>query len=205
VSVGTHARTCAHWHVVAGRRRIRWGIFYWQSLFVKGSKREAPYFHTNITVAMRRCHHLAHCYVKSLPSGPDHNSNGHGWLHRAHCYVCPLARWCRRNEDPVEKIPLTIFFCYFHCSRIFLFINYLYMVLKPKNIYTSLWIVTTHYKLSTKLFYHSKYYVIFYILIWIVKIHCKLINMEEDIVTIDCFHNIQKIVISWHNIHVTLK
>jgi hypothetical protein len=51
-----------------------------------------------------------------------------------------------------------------------------------------------HAIFSHKLFYHSKYYVIFYILIRIVK-NTLYINMEKNIVTIDFFHNILKIVI----------
>jgi hypothetical protein len=40
-------------------------------LFVKGIKRE-------VTVATCRCCQLVHCYVQSLPSEPDHNSNVRG-------------------------------------------------------------------------------------------------------------------------------
>jgi hypothetical protein len=152
MSVGTRARTCAHWHVIVGGGRIWWRRFCWQSLFVNGSKSEAPYFHTNITIATGRWHHLARCYIQSMPSGSDNSSNGCGWLHRAHCYACPLAHCYMQKEDLVKKILLTIFFVVFIVLRFLLFKNYLSMVLKQKNIYISLWIVTTHYKWSKKYF-----------------------------------------------------
>jgi hypothetical protein len=125
VSIGTRAHTCAHWCANVSGGRIRWRRFCWQSLFVKRSKREEPYFYTNITVATGWCCHHAHCYVQSMPSRPDCSSNGRGWLHRARCYACPLACCYGRKQDPVEKIPLTIFFVIFIVPRFLPFKNYL--------------------------------------------------------------------------------
>jgi hypothetical protein len=79
--------------------------------FVKGSKREMCHinFQINITVAMGRCRQPAHCYVQSLPSGLDHNSNEPTWCH----FACTCANGyvaCWRKEYPMENVPLAIFF-----------------------------------------------------------------------------------------------
>jgi hypothetical protein len=67
-----------------------------------------------------------------------------------------------------------------------------------KSIYISLSIVTTHYKLSKNIIIILPLKLLCSFLYFNMsskKIHRTLICMEDDIVIIDCFHNIHKIVI----------
>jgi hypothetical protein len=141
---------CAHWHLLAGGRRIHWRRLCWQTLFVKGSKRRCHIF-TEIsqyqwanaitTLVATFSHYQAgpntvatgaddliepvatHVHWHAAAGGKS--SNGRIWLHRACCYACPLARYCGRKEDVVEKILLTIFFCDFNVPGFLPCKNYL--------------------------------------------------------------------------------